>query len=456
MAAKKKKSHRRRTAAAAKPAPRHKKRRRVTREAPKARRRVAGGQMMEASKRKRPKKRRARRVAEAWKGDTAGHSRAAKKGHRRRKAKRRAAPRRRARETGFAYEAKHTRRRSKKRRHVRAVSEAPKRRRSSKKRRHMRSPVRRMFASRGGSSSGMSAAQFGVAIVASGLGYVLSDAVDRFLATYNPDPASTAAKPTDKFTSDGAGTLANTLNIAAHPNMYRLGASVGLAALPAVASLYVKNPMLRSSLEGLAIGSGVKLFSLLWNNLVMGNLLAPKDTSVAGLQKSKIARLYPAEVAATINTKQTPAQLSGAAAVSNGSLSDAPQLQQATAGVGAPGDVGPFALQGSSEYPDVAQALRQSAGVHEQFPSLQNVWGTGDRYPSAQEALRHAAQMNLQHRPAGLRDAGPPAYEPGPPPGPGPGPQTGKDDSCGCSGVGENNAFLGFVGDAQEETTTLY
>ena len=319
--------HRRATATTTK-----RRRKRAVRETPRRhrRRRLPGGTMMEAKRRKR--RRKARRTSE-WRGDRPGHSRAAKKGHRRRKARRRTTRehmyearkprRRRARRTREVGEARKTRRR---RRHHTYSNEA--RRHTRRRRSHS------MFASRG-SGSGMSGGQFAVALVTSGIGYVLADAVDRFLATYNPDPAKADPNgpPKDKFTSNGAGTLANTLNLAASPNIMRLGAGVGLTALPAVASMFVKSPLVRSSLEGLAIGSGIKLFSLFWNNIVMGHLLTPKDQSVAGLQKSVIARLYPAEVAAAINMKQTPPVQQLVATGGTGALSDAPQQQ---AGVGAP------------------------------------------------------------------------------------------------------------------------
>jgi len=221
----------------------------------------------------------------------------------------------------------------------------------------------------------MTGGQFALALASGGVGFVLADGLDRFLATYNPDPTKADPKgpPKDKFTSDGAGTLANTLNLAASPNLYRIGAGIGMTALPVVASMFVKQPLLRSSLEGFAIGAGVKLFSLFWNNVVMGHLLTPKDTSVGALQKSVIARLYPAEIAAGINQKQQPPQ-TAVSSSGSGALSDQPQVPQM--GIGAP-DVGPFALAGSSEYPDAAQALRNMTGVHDQFSTLQNVWGTG-------------------------------------------------------------------------------
>jgi hypothetical protein len=290
-----------------------------------------------------------------------------------------------------------------------------------------------MFEARG--ASGMSAAQLTVAVVSSGLGFVLADALDRFLATY--DPAS-PTKPTDKFTSDGTGTLANTLNVASSPHWTRIAAGVGMTALPAIASMY-GGPMVRSSLEGMAIGSGVKLFSLLWNNVLMP-MLKPKDPMA--MQKSIIARLYPAEVAAALNMQShTIAAPPGTAF---GALSGAQET-----GVGAPADVGPFALSGDSPYADAAQALRQQAGVQDRYPSLENTWGTGgpgSDFPTAAQVMTGTA---AGPQPIATEVT---SYTPGPPPGPGPGPQAAPhtDPACGC--IGENNQFLGFIGDAQEDS----
>jgi len=43
---------------------------------------------------------------------------------------------------------------------------------------------------------------------------------------------------------------------------------------------------------------------------------------------------------------------------------------------------------------------------------------------------------------------GPPVYQPGPGTGPGPGPVP-LNQECGC--VGDDNKFLGFIGDAEEK-----
>lgn len=262
-------------------------------------------------------------------------------------------------------------------------------------------------------------AELGVAFVTGGVGYVLADGLDRFLATY--DPAGKEL-PKDKFTSNGAGTLANTLNVASRPGLLRIGVSIGAVAVPAVGAAFVRHPLAKASLEGATIGAGISLFKMAWNNFLMP-LLIGKDASVPALQKSFIARLYPAEVAAHLN-QITP---------DGKSVPPSPVSSTGSGALSAPGDVGPFAMGGSSPYPDAAEALRQQAGVRDQFPSVQNTWGTGgpgSDHPTAAQAMGTGA-----------------AYQPGPPAGPGPGPQAAPhtDPSCGCIGdptIG-SSAFLG-------------
>jgi len=286
---------------------------------------------------------------------------------------------------------------------------------------------------------GMTAAHLALSVISGGVGFVLADGLDRWLATY--DPAG-AERPTDKFTSDGAGTLANTLNVASPPGLVRIGAGVGAVAVPAVAAMYVRNPFLKSAAQGAVVGMGVSLFKTLWNGFLMP-MLKPKDTSTMALQKSIIARLYPAEVAAAINleAKQTAVSSAGSGALSG------------------PSDVGPFALGAESPYPDAAQALRRGAGMSgpgTDYPTVQNTWGTGaqstpgvppgiaDRFPTAAQALYKETGMVGQENGS---------WQPGPPPGVGPGPQARPhDNGAECACLGDDNQFLGFVGDGEEET----
>lgn len=345
--------------------------------APKRRRkaRASTPYMMEAPKRRRARKRRT--TARAWHGDVAGHRKAAKKGARKRKRKT-------------------AKRRHGTREHVYSMSEARKRprKRRAKHRSHevaARSTSRRYKAraSKKSSGHGQYVADLAISVISGGIGFILADGLDRFLATYDPSaaPVAGAAPPKDKFTSGGAGTLANTLNIAQSPNLYRIAAGIGMTALPAIGSVYVGNEMIRSSLQGAAIGAGVKLFATFWNNVVMGSWLKP-NADVPSIQKSIIARLYPAEVAAALNLANNPpmtqvsSSTSGALSgyqPSPGYLAAPPAPGYMPTGVGAP-DVGPFALSADSPYPNAAQALRSAAGLNGSSP-----------YPSAQDALRAQA-----------------------------------------------------------------
>jgi len=293
------------------------------------RRKSSAPYLMESSRRRR------RSVGEAWRGDPAGHRKAAKKGWRRRKARR------------GAREAAST-----------AVSEGRRHRSRGRRRSSHRTPKLFEVGAVGTQSRGMYGAEFAATILFGGLGYAVADGVDRLLATYNP--AGTAPTDKHKFTSDGAGTLANTLNVAASPSLARIAVGFGLTAAPAIASFFTEHPFLRHSLEGAAVGAGISVFKTFWNNVVMGAWLGPKDTTTAALQHSTIARLYPSEVVAAANLRANQNHATG---VTFGALSGATGEAPA-AGVGAPSnDVGPFALAGSSPYMDVAQALRCQAGL---------------------------------------------------------------------------------------------
>lgn len=257
-----------------------------------------------------------------------------------------------------------------------------------------------------------------------GLGFVAADGLDRFLATY--DPSGTDA-PKDKFTSTGSGTLANTLNVATRPGLIRLGAGVGAVAVPAVGAYYIRDRAGKAALEGFALGAGISLFKTVFNSFLMP-LLVGKD---ADLKKNVIARLYPSEVAAKINLESM-----------KGADGKTPPGPYNATGVlsGQNPDVGPFALGGDSPYADAAQALRQAAGVHDQFPTLQNTWGTGgpgSDHPTAAQAMGTG-------------------YNPGPPDGPGPGPQASphKDPACGC--IGDDVMFAGLLGDQTKSEEPLY
>lgn len=92
------------------------------------------------------------------------------------------------------------------------------------------------------------------------------------------------------------------------------------------------------------------------------------------------------------------------------------------------------------------------------YPTVQNTWGTGgdSDFPTAAQAM--AKETGRVGTPNAAGNPGQPGvsadWAPGPPPLPGPGPQAapGEDPSCAC--LGDDNQFLGFIGD--ETSDTLY
>ena len=497
-----------------------------------------------------PRRRKVRRkVARAWRGDTAGHRKAAKKGWSRKKKSHK------TRESMTVAAPRHHKRRRKSHKTRELSVAAPRRRRHKHHTRETSMVKSRRHYARAGklsklSTMGKKLGKLALYAAVAGVGFTLSDGVDRFLATYNPTHEK---KPTNKFTSDGAGTLANALNVASSPHALRIANAVGQVLVPAFVSMYVKNPLARSSMESYAVGAGVKAFSLLWTNVLMPMLGAHKTgDDPKKLMGSVIARLYPAEVAAKMNMDQKP--------TAEGALSGGP-------------DVGPFAIGAPSPYPDAVEALQRQAGVsdnetyptaaqalrkqtgvdgpygfrpapptgrygnnpiinrwhgaHPQFQpggyahsvAMSRQWGrfqspsapghhhhhcmlrAKTMYPSytaeqlhswclahpysthpylyvgptqnpvtgvisapqdltdtglSPEEQANAAPPNAAPAPAPFPPAvvptpdpvGPPTYAPGPGTSPGPGPQPVSTSDCGC---GDDNKFLGFIGDAQEE-----
>jgi hypothetical protein len=317
--------------------------------------RKPSGQVM-AKRKVRSTRSKGRRTVQAWHGDSAGHSKAAKKGWKTRKAGKPSKPSKASRTTKTAAESRRPKRRTTretprvaatrrptKRTYARAKSKVAESRRPAKKRgssRRVREATRvasprsyrksRVVRAPSLGSIARTAGQMGAEIGTAVAGYLIADGIDRFLATYDP---SGTAKPANKFTSDGAGTLANALNVASPPDMWRYGALAAMTLVPLGGSLLAKNPMVRAGVEGIGLGAGVKLFTTLWSHVLMP-MLVGKDTSVPALRKSWIARLYPAEVSASLNIKSGKADVSSGGATSTaGTLSG-----------GSDRDAGPFAL----------------------------------------------------------------------------------------------------------------
>jgi hypothetical protein len=125
-------------------------------------------------------------------------------------------------------------------------------------------------------SNPLSGGEMALALVTGAAGYVLTDVLDRFLATNAATPLT--------------GTSAISA-IAATPNVTRIAAQVAMVAVPMAGAYFVQHPMGRAALQGMALGAGFHLAGQLINTLVMGQLLAPGNTTIAN-------QLYPDVVAA--------------------------------------------------------------------------------------------------------------------------------------------------------------
>jgi len=269
-----------------------------------------------------------------------------------------AAPRRRRRHTrrtrAAAAPVAAAPRRRRRRRHARAaVAAAPRRRRrhtrssaAAPRRRRRRSYEaaapryhrRRRHARRNPFTGG----EFALSVIAGGLGFVVADFVDRYVATY--DPSSTSTPPTDRFTGGTNGTLANALNVASPPSLMRIGVGIGMVALPGIGAYVIKNPMGRAALQGMTLGAAIKVFSVLWNTYVMGNLLKPAGTDATSMKASLGARVYPSETVAKQNLATSPVPYTAPTGLNAPpGQRQLPPPQQRPAPHGVAGDPGPFA-----------------------------------------------------------------------------------------------------------------
>lgn len=240
-------------------------------------------------------------------------------------------------------------RRHRRRRHARAAAAAAPRRR--RRRHHVRAAAaesryrRRRRHSRRNPFSG---AELAFSIGTGVLGYIGADLVDRFLATYDPAAygASGASLPTDRFTG-GNGTQANTLNIAAQPSMLRLGAAIGMAALPLFGASMIKNSMAKSAAQGFGLGAAIKAGVLVWNGYIVPKVFMPPAGTNPTQTSSFGLRVYPAELVAAENLAASPqGGINGQGFNPGLARRPAPAVapQRAPAMLGAaPADVGPVA-----------------------------------------------------------------------------------------------------------------
>lgn len=124
----------------------------------------------------------------------------------------------------------------------------------------------------------LSGGELALGLVTGGLGYVLTDVLDRFMATKKDDPNNAAL-------------------ILSTPSVGRMAAQAGLTALPFAAAYFVKQPMGRAALQGFGLGAGIHLVGQLVRTFVLGKMLKDKDYG---------KQLYPDVIVAEATTAQIP------------------------------------------------------------------------------------------------------------------------------------------------------
>ncbi len=109
----------------------------------------------------------------------------------------------------------------------------------------------------------LSGGELALAFVTGGIGFAVTDLLDRYIAT--------AATP-------AAGTVPNIVAIDAAPGITRILAQAGLTALPFIGAYFVKKPMGRAALQGFGLGAGIHLVGQLIKSYVMAKALANNAT----------------------------------------------------------------------------------------------------------------------------------------------------------------------------------
>lgn len=243
--------------------------------------------------RKAPKRRRKarRRAAEEWRGDSAGHARAARKGWRKRKAKR--AGKRKAARKSAGRKRQTAKQRAASLRNLRKARAARRghgkskpRKRSATRRRARRaagtahrasraitthkgpglsSYGRRRRAKRNPSQYGLTGGELFVASIFGTLGFLGGDALDRFIATHALTDKGTKDSNGNELYADNPPTsgnysgLFNPTAICAPMDLGRWAAGIGVPAAMFVTANFVKAPMVRASMQFAAFGWGVRV-----------------------------------------------------------------------------------------------------------------------------------------------------------------------------------------------------
>lgn len=178
-----------------------------------------------------------------------------------------------------------------------------------------------------------------------GLGVFLARFADRYMATrpviaaMAPAAAGAAQQPT-------ALSLNDAVNSA--PGLARYGLQIGLAAAPLIGS-YWAPPMLRTALQGTALGVVGNLFTMFVEHVVLVKLMAPKTSAgalspvanggqlaVGATAPTLIQRLYNDEI-------QADADKASVAATTGGTVSGLPRPRALPQGLRSFVDPGPVA-----------------------------------------------------------------------------------------------------------------
>jgi len=108
----------------------------------------------------------------------------------------------------------------------------------------------------------LSGGELALAFVTGGIGYALTDLLDRYLATSATPPAG----------------MPNAVAVMTAPGLTRILAQAGFTALPFIGAYFVKQPMGRAALQGLGLGAGIHLVGQLIKSYVMAKALKSNDT----------------------------------------------------------------------------------------------------------------------------------------------------------------------------------
>lgn len=187
----------------------------------------------------------------------------------------------------------------------------------------------------------LSGGELALAFVTGGVGYALTDVLDRYLAT-----------------SDKTDAATNAIVINSAPSLMRMAAQAGLAAAPFAGAYFVHQPMARAALQGFGLGAGFHLVGQVLKTFVFGKLLKKEDDP-----KAIGHRLYPDLPAESVQEAAAKAQEAANKAAA-GTVAGPPQV-----GVGAPHGLGAYVRSGGYMLP--------AGRVYQGFPGVNATNGGG-------------------------------------------------------------------------------